>query len=61
MVEMTEILSELRRRFEILEVPVPWGAVVDNCCAVRKSINNALETTNVYLDIYHCIARSVPI
>ncbi|KAJ3477525.1 hypothetical protein NLI96_g10403 [Meripilus lineatus] len=55
--EMTELLSALRTRYEILGVPLPWGFIVDDCCAMRPSIEAAMKDVLVLLDIFHCIAR----
>ncbi|GBE82885.1 hypothetical protein SCP_0412720 [Sparassis crispa] len=55
--EIAEVLAGLKRRGELLQVPDPVLAVVDNCCHVRKSIKKALPEIDVVLDVWHFVGR----
>ena len=55
--EIAEVLEGIRRRCDILGVDLPWGAIVDNCCQFRGSIEAAIPLIKVFLDIFHCVAR----
>jgi hypothetical protein len=55
--EMSEILEGYKRRCELLRVPYPEMAIVDNCCHVRNAITRVLPDTHVVLDVYHFLMR----
>ncbi|GBE84639.1 hypothetical protein SCP_0606180 [Sparassis crispa] len=55
--EIADVLAGLRQHGELLQVPDPMLAVVDNCCHVRKSIKKALPEIDVMLDVWHFVGR----
>jgi hypothetical protein len=58
-VETQEVLDGINSRCAKLGVPAPTMVVVDNCCIVQNHIVKALPGSEVVLDVYHFIARSV--
>lgn len=55
--EITELLTGVRRRHEVLGLPMPQMMVTDNCCQVRRAVQSALPETTCVLDAWHFIAR----
>ena len=54
--ESREMLDDVRERHIELGVPLPSSVTVDNCCQVRRFIQEALgKDVAVCLDVYHFI------
>ena len=54
------MLTEIRKRYEELGLPLPSSVTVDNCCQVRRFIREAFgPDVAVCLDVYHFIIRYV--
>lgn len=55
--EITEVLKGLKERYISLHVPFPEMAVTDNCCHVRRAIEEAFTGIAVILDVHHFMMR----
>ena len=51
------MLADFADRIRILGVSMPSDLTSDECCSVRRFIQEALPGTDVNLDVWHYIQR----
>lgn len=51
------MLQGIKRRCDLLGVPYPVIATVDNCCAVKAALHEVFPDMGVALDVHHHTMR----